>query len=92
VWNNPGNALEGTKHSAAVSAAATEETHELENSLLHCWILDPGADINVSNNLADFTWERPAQPTDQLMAGGTYLKIQAWGRATIIVRGPRGPT
>jgi hypothetical protein len=68
-----------------------EETHELENPILHCWILQLSSEVNIANNLADFTWERAALPTDQVMAGGTYVKVQAWGRATITVRGPRGP-
>jgi hypothetical protein len=90
VWNDT-RPQSGTKHLAAVTAATLDD-HEPESSLLHCWILDPGADVNVLNNLADFTWERAALPSDQLMAGGTYLKILAWGRATITVNGPRGPT
>jgi hypothetical protein len=60
--------------------------------LLHSWILDPGADVNIANNLNDFTWQRPALLNDKLMPGNTYLKIQAWGSATITVNGPYGPT
>jgi hypothetical protein len=58
------------------------------NHLIHCWILDPGADIHICNNMADFVHERNALPGDKVMAGGAWLPIQAWGRSTITVEGP----
>jgi len=106
TWNNPATqpshprtamaatALEGSK-SASMTCPQPQEAGAQSTmqtgSLLHCWILDPGADTHVSNNLADFTWQRDAQPGDQLMAGETISKIQAWGKATITVAGPHGP-
>ncbi|KAF2175743.1 hypothetical protein K469DRAFT_504960, partial [Zopfia rhizophila CBS 207.26] len=56
------------------------------------WILDPGADIHVCNNDADFRTTKPAVPDeDVLIAGSSQIQIKAWGDVTIKVDTPTGP-
>lgn len=72
-------------YSAQAAAFSSHITSRSDYRLLHCWILDPGADVHICNNEEDFTFTRPSTDEEHIIAGSSYLPIQAWGSVTLQV-------
>ena len=74
-------------YGSSFSTTSSKATYSLENS----WILDPGADIHVCNNDADFRTIRLTIPDeDVLIADHSQLQIEVWGDVMIKVDTPIG--
>jgi hypothetical protein len=60
-------------------------------TIINRWILDPGSNIHVCNS-THFGWTetRKAEVHDILLAGGSTVPIQAWGKVTFNVNLPHG--
>jgi hypothetical protein len=58
--------------------------------LLHSWTLDPATDIHICNNAAEFQWKAPAAPDDVVLAGGSQVRIEAWGEVNIPLTTAKG--
>jgi len=65
-------------------------TGQIPFKLQNTWILDPSANTHVCNNKEDFTFLYLVAEDDYLIAGGNFIKIQAYGTVTITINTPTG--
>jgi len=80
------------QHEAYVvfSSAFSPQLHRPQYPLLYSWTLDPGTDIHICNNPAEFRWKKPAADNDFILAGASETSIEAWGEVTIPLSTPNG--
>ncbi|KAF2193649.1 hypothetical protein K469DRAFT_712441 [Zopfia rhizophila CBS 207.26] len=78
-------------HAICSTFSQPSKIYQEDYPLLYTWILDPASDIHVCSNEEDFTFIHPATDRDEILAGGSSQKIEAWGEATITIQTPDGP-
>ncbi|KAF2174938.1 hypothetical protein K469DRAFT_703964, partial [Zopfia rhizophila CBS 207.26] len=84
----PGSPL---AHAICSTFSQPSKISQEDYPLLYTWILDPASDIHVCNNEEDFAFIHPATDRDEILAGGSSQKIEAWGEAIITIQTPDGP-